>query len=52
MMEDAVPRERLEAAVSGVYGEMNRRLSIGVTQTLLAGDGGGGERGGRPAKES
>lgn len=34
MMEDAVPRENLGDAVSSVYEEMNRKLSMGVTQTI------------------
>jgi len=44
MTEGAVPREKLKDAVSGVYEEMNRSLSIGVTQTILAGKGRGGDR--------
>lgn len=37
MVEEAVAREKLKDAVSGLYEEMNRSLSIGVTQTILAG---------------
>lgn len=35
MMEDAVCRDELADVVGGLYEEMNRRLSIGVTQTIM-----------------
>ncbi len=52
MEAEAVDRERLSDAVSGLYEELNRRLSMGVTQTIVTGWRQTGERGGRTAREA
>lgn len=44
MMEDSVCREELADAVGGLYEEMNRRLSIAVTQTIVVKNGRSGGR--------
>lgn len=50
MAKEAVPGKELAGAVSGLYEELNRRLSIGVTQTIVTDGRQGG--GGRQEREN
>lgn len=51
IMEDKVSRENLGKAVGELYEEMNRQLSIGVTQTILVGNDRSREKEHSPGKQ-